>query len=138
MKTATKVRVTATLIRTGLAGDCHRCAVALAVAEATGDDECMMAEVDWLLRLSVWGRWIAVPYEVRRFVHAVDGLRRKADGRPKLPRRLAEELAPFEFTLPAFDDPAWDEQCERCGAIFDPAEIDDEGRCEDCRKEKSD
>jgi hypothetical protein len=134
MKTATKVRVTAALIRRGIAGDCHRCAVALAVRKAMGDAECMVAEVEWTLRLRVWSRWIIVPWEVRWFVYTIDSLGRKSDGRPQLRQKLSEYLAPFEFTLPPFDDPAWEEQCCGCEDLFDRTELDEEGLCEDCRK----
>jgi hypothetical protein len=51
--TETRVRVTAEHIRTGIAGNCLRCAVALALDDATDDKECMVFEKDWTLRLRV-------------------------------------------------------------------------------------
>jgi hypothetical protein len=138
MKTATKIRITEDHIRTGIAGDCHRCAIALAVNEAIEDADCGIVEVDSMIYLIIQSRYLIAPVAVRKFVNAIDELEREADGRPKLPPELPEELAPFEFTLPPFDDPAWKEECNGCEFLFDPAELDDEGVCEECRKAESD
>jgi hypothetical protein len=133
----TTVRVTAEHIRSGLAGDCFRCAVALALDEATGDDECMVGEIDWILHLRVWNRVIVAPPEVRRFVFDLDGLDRGEGGRPKLPKKLkGTDVAPFVFTLPPPTDPAWKEQCHGCEQLFAPAELDSEGCCAECREEE--
>jgi hypothetical protein len=138
MKVETKVQVTAIHIRTGIAGDCHRCAVALAVNEAIEDADCGVVEVDWMIHLIIQSRYIVAPVAVRQFVNAIDAVERKESGRPKLPRKLPEDIAPFEFTLPPFNDPAWKEECNGCECLFDPAELDDEGVCEECRKAESD
>jgi hypothetical protein len=133
------VRVTAEHIRTGLAGDCLRCAVALALDAATGDDECMVAEKDWTFHLCVWGRWIVAPPEVRRFVDAIDGLDREEDERPILPEKLeGSDLAPFAFTLPPLTDPEWQEECYGCEQLFDANELDEEGFCPECRAGEQD
>jgi hypothetical protein len=130
-----RVRVTEKHIRTGIAGDCNYCAVAMALDEATGDTDCMVVEIDWTLRLRVWSHWIVASPEVRRFVYDLDGLARKADGRPKLPRKLkGSDVAPFEFALPPLTDPAWEEECNGCGELFDRGELDGEGSCPDCRE----
>jgi hypothetical protein len=133
--TETTVRVTEKHIRTGIAGDCNYCAVAMALDEATGDTECSVGEIDWILHLCVRGRVIVAPPEVRRFVYDLDGLARKADGRPKLPRRLeGSDFAPFAFALPPFSDPEWKEECSGCSELFDRDGLDEEGFCPECRE----
>jgi hypothetical protein len=92
MKTATKIRITEDHIRTGIAGDCHRCAIALAVNEAIEDADCGIVEVDSMIYLIIQSRYLIAPVAVRKFVNAIDELEREADGRPKLPPELPEDL----------------------------------------------
>lgn len=135
----TVVRVTAKHIRNGIAGDCMKCAVSLAMDDATDDKECMVVEIDWILHLKVWSRYIVAPERVRHFVRRYDGLNRKEGGCPVLPRKLtASEVAPFEFSLPPFSSPRWREECYRCEKLCDPKELDDEAYCPECRGEDED
>ncbi|MCI0462473.1 MAG: hypothetical protein L0Z62_36445 [Gemmataceae bacterium] len=129
-----RVRVLARHIRAGVAGNCFRCAIALGLQEATGDNEAHVYERDWNMYLEVHSRHIVAPVEVRIFVWTVDSLDRREDGRPKLPRRLAgTDFAPFAFDLPAWDSPEWQEECYVCEGLCAPADLDDEGCCEECR-----
>lgn len=130
----TVVHVTDSHIRAAIPGDCLRCAVALALDDATDDKECMIVEKEWTLYLVVWGRYLVAPERVRRFVSEYDGLERMESGCARLPRELQPEVAPFDFELPPINDPAWEESCYRCEELFSPTELDDEGYCEDCRK----
>lgn len=131
--TPTPVRVTAKDIRSGIAGDCFRCAVALAVQRATGDAEANVFEdYSWTLRIEAWSRSVAAPCDVRFFTYNFDGLLRKRTNRAVLPARLEGDVAPFSFTLPADDDPEWDERCYRCEHFCKAEDLDDEGVCDEC------
>ena len=135
MATATKIRVSASDIRNGRAADCFRCAVARALQRATGDDEAHVNEIDYLLRLHVWGRIFTAPQCVTDFIVAFDRHYERYDsGRVKLPRRLPEDVRPFSFTIPPLDDPEWEEQCYHCEELCDPKTLDDEGVCQECRE----
>jgi hypothetical protein len=132
----TIVDVTCKDIRRGISGDCFRCAVAIATGRATGDKEARLVEVDWLLHLVVWGRWIVADPEVRDFVRAFDSLERGKSRRPILPKRLAGDIAPFRFVLPPHDSPEWQEECCSCESLVAPDDLDDEGECRECREVK--
>ncbi len=119
-------------IRAGLGGDCFRCAVALALQEATGDDEANVYEDDYLTRLEVHGRSVVAPGEVRQYVWNYDAAPRLADGRPALAARLPERLRPFSFEIPDQNDPEWDERCYGCDEYFKADELDCEGCCGEC------
>jgi len=112
------VRVSAGRIRAGEPGDCFRCAVALALQAATGDDHANVYEDDWRLWIEVHSRHIPAPDDVRRFVDNFDG---------------GAVLRPFSFRLPPFTDPEWRERCGLCGCAFAAAELDDNGWCVGCR-----
>lgn len=131
-----RVSVTAAHIAAGKAGDCSRCPVALALTEATGDTEASVSEVEWELRINVHGRTILPPGEVRQFVRDFDDQPRREDDRTlDTAHKDYRPPEPFEFELPALDDPEWQEHCYCCEEIFDVAELDDEGVCEECRKD---
>ncbi len=132
MNSVTTVNVTAKDIRHGIAGDCFRCAVGLALHRATGDGEARIVEVDCILRLVVNARWIIADPFVREFVRAFDSLERDADEKPILPKLLTGDIAPFSFVLPPFDSPEWEEQCQLCEQLVSPAELNDEGECAEC------
>lgn len=132
------VRVTKAHIANGEAGDCFKCAVALALAKATGDDEANVYENDWTMYLHVWSRHIVAPYEVRQFVYDFDGQPRREDGRIDLDDEQCEPPKPFAFTLPPLSDPEWQERCYQCEELFDPSELDDEGVCKACLGEDED
>jgi len=134
--TPVTVRVTAKHIRDSEPGDCYRCAVTLALAEAIGEDDVMVDDRDFVLHICVGDRWMVCPWQARRFIYAYDALDRDADGRVVLPAELAEDLAPFEFELPGLNGPAWQEACYRCEALFDPDELDGAGSCPECRENR--
>lgn len=134
-KKPTKVRVTKKDMREGVGGDCWRCAVSLALHRATGDDHANVYRSDWILYVEVWSRSILAPDEVRLFVDAYDELERQEDKTPILPDPLPDDLQPFTFELPPSDSPEWQERCYGCESLFDDADLDDEGNCEECRKE---
>jgi hypothetical protein len=127
------IQVLAKDVRAAVPGDCFRCAVALALQRATGDDHANVYEDDYQLRLEVWSRSIIAPWEVTQFVHALDDLPRTRTGRAKLPRKLDGDLTPPTFELPAADDPEWDERCPGCEQYIKADEQDDEGYCAECQ-----
>jgi hypothetical protein len=129
-----RVNVTDDDIRNGLSGDCQRCAVALALRRATGDEDAGVYE-DSLNGggfLVVHGREIRSPREVCDFIYAFDGLPRK-DKRPIIPDPLPEELKPFRFVLPSLSNSKWQERCYECEELYSPKRLDDEGYCPECR-----
>jgi hypothetical protein len=67
------VKVTADDIVTGVAGDCDRCPVALALVSATGDNEVLIYERDWELWIEVWGviSWLLITF-VNSSVRSID------------------------------------------------------------------
>jgi hypothetical protein len=132
----TLVTVSEKHIREGVAGNCHRCPVALAILEAIGDRDCdpMLLEVEWEPYLVVWGRYLRAPQKVRDFLYAFDSFFRNSRGEPKLPKKLTDDLAPFTFSLPSQSDLQWEESCYRCERLFDPSELDEDGVCEECLK----
>lgn len=132
------VNLTAEDIANGIAGDCHRCAVALALTRATKDDEAMVYDSEWTIHLSVWGRSITAPYEVRHFTHEFDGQPRTEAGRIDTNHRDYKPMDPFDFELPDQDDPEWEQECYECGESFDPSDLDDEGYCKECLGTKED
>jgi len=134
--TPVTVRVTAKHIRDSEPGDCYRCAVAKAMAVATGDTEAHVVERDWSLCVVVRGRYLVAPWQARRFIYAYDALDRDADGRVVLPAELAEDLSPFDFDLPGLNDPAWQYECYGCEALFDPDDLDGAGCCPECRENR--
>lgn len=137
MATTTKqlrARVTKADIAKGVAGDCLKCAVSLALNRATGDTDVMVYERDWTMYLKVWSRHIIAPYEVRSFVHEFDGQPRRDDGRLDLKNKECEPPKPFAFTLPPLSSSEWEEECCGCEELFAPSELDDEGCCEGCRE----
>lgn len=119
------------------AGNCFRCAVALALARATGDDHANAYERDFELRLEAWGRSIAAPRKVRQFVRQLDDQPRDDSGRLDLVHPDCDPPSSFSFSLPEFDDPKWKDSCYACGWLFDRDELDDEGMCCKC-SEKAD
>jgi len=123
-----RVRVTAADIRSGEAGDCLRCAAALALQRATGDPEANVYERDWAVWIDAHGRTTLAPAEVRKFVWEYDALGRREGGAAVLPG-----VAPFAFKLPPWPD--WLERCGHCEEPFGQAELDDEGLCGECRGE---
>lgn len=129
------VEVTEHDILHGVAGNCFRCAVSLALQRATGDDEANVYEMDWLTWLHVHGRDILAPGEVRQWIWAYDGLDRDDKGRIDVTNRRAKLPEPITFDLPELDDPEWQERCYHCEALFPRDELDDEGVCAECRKE---
>jgi hypothetical protein len=120
-----KVKVKREHIRKGIAHDCHRCPVVLAIADAIPDSEPMLYEdmADGT-RIDVCGRTIRAPHEVFDFMVDFDH-GRKCD------------VAPFSFELPDLDDREWQEKCYHCEELFDPEELDDEGCCPECAKSSS-
>lgn len=105
------VTLTVDDIRTGVAGDCYRCAVALALQRATGDETAHVYEDEdesGLIRLEAHGRSVQAPERVTRFVWDYDSLERSSDGRPVITADKAAMLQPFTFTLPP------EEECEGC------------------------
>lgn len=115
----------------GEAGNCFRCAVALAIQRATGDGHANVYEREWAMYLEVHGRHIVAPQRVRQFLYAFDALDRE-DKRGRLPRVLPDELKCFTFTLPSLGDPEWKEQCCECESLVSASELDDEGACREC------
>lgn len=127
LATTVRVAVTARDISAGLPEDCHRCAVALAVArEWGGNPEVAIAEIDWKLRIGVDNRYAPAPAEVVEFVERFDRAKTSADPATPLP-------APFAFDLPGPDDPAWLSECRECEHLFAPADLDGDGSCSPCR-----
>lgn len=118
--TTTTVHVRDSHIRAGVTCDTHRCAVARAMAEATGDTNAQVMEDASVMRLYVNGLSVAAPQEVRQFVWAFD------DG---------AEVGPFTFELPTDADESWQADCYRCSELCDPADLDGEGNCPECRGE---
>jgi hypothetical protein len=131
-----RVEVTAGDIAAGEGGDCFRCAAALALQRATGDDHANVYERDCVLYVEAWSRHLVAPYELKKFVWDFDDLPRCPDGTPDTadPEYLAP--APFGVELPDQSDPEWQEQCYGCEDLFDAAELDDEGRCASCAAEE--
>lgn len=131
----TLVCMTESDIREGLAGNCHRCPVALATARATGGEVMVFEDGDCRLWIEVDGRGIPAPPVVRDFVRAFDDQPRDiVDGSLDLRDPGCKPPAPIEFTLPDSSDPRWKLQCQYCGCRFDADELDDDGSCEDCRE----
>jgi hypothetical protein len=131
-----KVNVTVADIRAGIADNCHLCPIALALHRATKDDHARVSQLDYDLGIYVWAGVIPAPYQVRRFVMAFDDLHHRNAGKPKLPKRLkGTDFEPFSFEIPDIDSPEWKEECCECEHPFDRSELDDEGRCEECRGE---
>jgi hypothetical protein len=134
------VRVTEQHIRDSEPGNCFRCAAAIAVAAATGDDQSNVYEKFGLTYIETHSLHVIAPVEVRRLVRALDDLDRYTKGprkgRAKLPKKLPDELAPVEFELPAWDDPEWQEQCCQCEELFAPANLDGDGFCSECQEEQ--
>jgi hypothetical protein len=130
------VKVTADDIAAGVAGDCARCPVALALVRSTGDNEVLIYERDWELWIEVWGRHILAPHNVREFIRAFDRQPRTDDGHLDTDQLGCIPPGPFKFELPDIQDPKWQERCYYCEELFDPEELDDEGVCDDCRKDK--
>lgn len=120
------VIVTAEDVFGGVAGDCFRCPIACALARATGDAEANVYERDFVIYLQAEGRSIEAPPEAAAFSWKFDA--RDKGGPP----------GPFAFTLPPLTDSAWMGNCEDCGHLFPPDELDDEWSCEDCRGESED
>ena len=122
------INVTQHHIEVGVRGDCHRCAVALALREATGDDEVSVVEVECLLRLRVRSRYTVAPVEVMDFVEEFDGnqLAIEDGDEPAI-------LQPFSFEIPDADSADWEEECCNCECLFSPSELDEYGLCEECR-----
>ena len=127
-----KVSVTAEDILEGVCGDCHRCAVALALSRASGDDEANVYERDWTLYLEVHGRHIPAPFEVSQFVRTFDSQPRTDGGAVDFDAVDCEPPSPFDFELPPFDGGDWQERCYHCEELFDDEELDDEGICKEC------
>ena len=115
-----RVDVTAQDIAAGLAKNCQRCPVALALGRAGRDDYAAVVEIDFRLHLELQSRWIAAPQEVVEFVERFDaGLR----------------CEPFRFELPDLDDPEWQEQCNDCERLLAPDGLDRDGYCPECNAE---
>lgn len=123
-----KIQVTEDDIKQGIAGDCHCCAIALALARHTGDGEPMVYVDEWQMRLQVWSRSIVAPWEVTRFIHDMDDESRDEEGHPI----LSSKHEPFEFEIPEDDDNEWDDRCYGCEKYFKTEALDDEGYCEKC------
>lgn len=119
-------------IHNGIAGDCHRCAIALALQRDTKDEEANVTEIDFISYLSCWGRFIIAPCEVQAFIWEFDRLPREEGKRPKLPDVLPESLRPFSFVLPDMGHEDWKSLCYECEELCDPQELDDEGCCKSC------
>jgi hypothetical protein len=130
-----QVCVTLENIAAGLIGDCYRCPVALALAEATGDRKATVYGSGRRIWLEVNGRAILALPEVREFVRDFDALPRGADGRPDVAHERYRPLEPFAFTLPGPDDPEWWVACSRCGDLSDPSRRGADGECAECRAE---
>lgn len=130
-----RVRVTKNDIATGKAGDCFRCAVAMAVQRATGDTEANVVEIDYVFHIHAHSRYIPVPWSVRSFLVEFDhDLRRNEDGTVIL-SPTATSVKPFVFSLPSFSSREWKEKCYGCEQLFDVKELDDEGNCPECVSE---
>jgi hypothetical protein len=127
------VNATAGDIANGTAGDCHSCAVAMALTRSTRDSDAMVYERDWTMYLRVWSRLIVAPYDVRHFVQVFDGQPRTDDNRIDVKHPDYETMEPFAFDLPDQDDPEWQEECYECEDLCDPSDLDDEGYCKDCQ-----
>jgi hypothetical protein len=109
--------------------------MALALQEATGDDEARVYERDWVMYVEVHGRHLRAPAEVRRFVNLYDAMGIDEAGNRVRPDRLtAADLKPFTFALPPRDDPEWEVRSCCCEELFPPNELDDEGVCPDCKE----
>ncbi len=121
-------------IREGIAGDCHRCAVSLALTRATGDTEANVYVDDWLHYIEIGGRHVLAPPEVTAFVVQFDRQPRGEDGRIDASHRDYRPPDPFDFELPDQGDPEWKERCYKCEELFDASDLDDEGVCGDCRE----
>lgn len=121
-----RVTVTAKDIREGVAGDCFRCAVGLALARHTKDDHSQVVEVDYILRINTQGRYIIAPEEVQTFVRDFDSV--VAEGYRQI------ILKPFSFHIPKWKDSEWDDRCYGCEEFFKTSELDQEGNCVDCRE----
>lgn len=119
-------------IHKGVAGDCRQCAIALALQRATKDEEANVTEIEHVLYLSCWGRYIAAPWQVQRFIWEFDKLPREEDKKPKLPDILPKSLRPFSFVLPDMGREDWKALCYECEQLCDPDELDDEGCCKSC------
>lgn len=126
-----EVSVTAADIAAGVAGDCHRCAVALALARATGDAEANVYDCHWQIWLEAHGRHVQAPPAAAAFVNAFDALRRLPNGR--VDPGVSGAPGPLAFPLPDLDDPAWRERCCHCENLFVSAELDEAGACAACR-----
>lgn len=113
-------------IDNGESGDCYRCAVALAMARATGDDGANVHEHEWELRLEVEGCSIPAPDRVRAFVRAFDEPGRGGD---------PSAIKPFSFQIPAINSPLWERYCDQCHTAYDRDELDESDLCDYCRDE---
>ena len=129
-----KITVTEDDIRSGIAGDCLRCAVAKALQRRTKDDCAKVVEAYWNLRLEVWSRSIVAPIEVQDFILEFDQQERDEARHLILPGPLPPKLAPFSFEIPNSDDPEWLEECCKCQELKSPSELDGEGYCKECRE----
>ena len=134
-----RVNVRLSDISDGIAGDCFRCSVALALQRATKDKEARVVESDWQIKLCVHSREITAPSEVVDFVRTFDDLPRLhkdeiGNGKPILPKHLPEELRPFKFTLPDLGSAEWQERCCICDELFATEDLDDEGICQECKE----
>jgi hypothetical protein len=122
------ITVTTDDIKQGVAGDCARCPVAIALNRAFMEKgqsafiyspEARVVEIDWELHLEVWGRYIQAPDSVDTFVRRFDG-------------HAQEPATPISFVLPEFHTQWWKEKCTDCEELFGATELDGEGICEVC------
>ena len=131
-----KVNVTEEDIREGVCGDAHRCAVAQALARATGDSDPCVCERDWTLYICVHLRYFVAPMSVVDFVHQFDRQPRMVDGTINFAGEHAQPPKPFDFELPPFDSGKWEEACDDRDELYAASDLDNDGLCSACRQEE--
>jgi hypothetical protein len=129
-----KIRVRASDIAAGIAGECHGCPVAIALQRATKDSEASVTQINFVLYLCVWSQYIVAPVEVREFVLRFDSIRRNEDDQRPLIKSLppAKRPKPIIFEVPEIGASEWRERCYGCDELRDPEELDAEGICREC------
>jgi len=115
------VEVTQEDIDKGEPGDPGCCPVAMAATRAIPDGVPRVRFTKFELRTERIVLQLSSPDEVVKFVRAFDY------------ERSSPEVRPFSFDLPDLSEPVWKAACACCRGLFDRAELDDEGFCEECR-----